>query len=263
MRPFSWLWKIEKASEVAKEAVALAKHNGEAIEDLELKVEATEVGLREEIRETEERVLKAVEDRVKGMVDDQLRAAGFDQDLSAGDLTVRSSVQQSTSYAGILSKTGLSGKGSTVTTTVVAKDRREEKFWKTRRSLRMWPVARVEREGVVDFLCNKLKMSSDFIEEELGDITVAKCRDPRSKVKDEVLVVFETKQVRDAVKAKAANLANFGQEAGMRLEVPNHLQKSFRMLMNLAFDMKQKNPDLRRNIKFDEEELSLFMETSN
>ena len=30
--------------------------------------------------------------------------------------------------------------------------------------------------------------------------------------------------------------------------------------MNLAYDLKQKNKDLRRNIKFDEDEMDLFMD---
>ena len=55
-------------------------------------------------------------------------------------------------------------------------------------------------------------------------------------------------------------MANFREEAGMRLEVPDHLQKDFRSLMNLAYDLKEKNPDLKRNIKFDEEDCGLFMD---
>lgn len=124
----------------------------------------------------------------------------------------------------------------------------------------MWPIVGSDRCGVVKFLEDKLKMNKAFVEEEMGEITVTRVRDPKSKIKDEVVVVFETKQLRDAVRAKAANLPNFGQEAGMRLELPDHLQKSFKMLMNLAFDLKQKNSDLRRNIKFDEEDLNLYMD---
>ena len=30
--------------------------------------------------------------------------------------------------------------------------------------------------------------------------------------------------------------------------------------MNLAYDLKQKNPELKRNVKFDEDECSLFMD---
>ena len=103
-------------------------------------------------------------------------------------------------------------------------------------------------------------MDKEFVEEEMGEITVTRIRDPKAKTKNEVLVTFETKQLRDSVRAKAANLANFGQEAGMRLELPNHLQKSFRVLMNLAYDLKKKNKNLRRNIMFDEDEMDLFMD---
>ena len=46
----------------------------------------------------------------------------------------------------------------------------------------------------------------------------------------------------------------------MRLEVHDHLQKDFELLMNLAYDMKQKNPVLKRNIKFNEDDGGLFMD---
>ena len=253
--------KIDRTNEVAKQALEVAKETREAMEDLDLKVETTEVGLREEIREAEERIMESVEAKVKGMVDKQLLAAGFDQDLSAGDLTMRSSVQQSRSYAGVASSSGRTEESSTrVEGSLNRTDKQEAEFWRARRSLRMWPVEAVDRAGVVEFLQKKLRMDKEFIEEEMGEITVKKVRDPKAKAKNEVIVVFETKQLRDSVRAKAANLANFGQNAGMRLELPNHLQKSFRVLMNLAYDLKQKNKDLRRNIKFDEDEMDLFMD---
>ena len=251
--------KIEKASEAAKEAVQIAKQTSGALEDLELKIEATEVGLREDMRESEERLFRRVEEKVKDMVDEQLRVAGFDQDLSAGDLTVRSSVQQVTqpSYAGVLSRTAETGGSVSLVTT--KEDRQEAKFWKARRSLRVWPLRSFDRKGLDDFLTGKLKLERDAIEE-LGPIVVSKAKDPRSKVKDEAIVVFDNKQDRDLVKAKAANLANYGQEAGMRLELPDHLQKTFRILMNLAYDLKQRHTELRRNIKFDEDDLSMYMD---
>ena len=220
--------RIDKASEAAREAVALAKSTNAALEDLELKVEASEGLIREELKETEERVMKTVQDRVKDMVDNQLRAAGFDQDLSAGDLTVRSSARQS-SYAGVLSLQQSASDASRPPAcigqaTPSRQDRQEEKFWKARRSLRIWPVDSFDRKGVTDFLTDKLKMDNDFIKEELGLLTVCKVRDPRSKgrVKNEAVVTFDTKQIRDAVRARAANLANYRQEAGMRLD---HLQE--------------------------------------
>ena len=103
-------------------------------------------------------------------------------------------------------------------------------------------------------------MGEEFVEEVLGRIEIKRVNDPRKANKDEALVVFENKQVRDAVKAQAPNLANYREDAGMRLEIPNHLQKDFRLLMNLAYDMKQKSPGLQRNVKYDEDELNLYMD---
>ena len=46
----------------------------------------------------------------------------------------------------------------------------------------------------------------------------------------------------------------------MRLHVPDHLQRDFQALMNLSFDLKKRHPGLKRNIKFDEEDMGLFMD---
>ena len=46
----------------------------------------------------------------------------------------------------------------------------------------------------------------------------------------------------------------------MKLHVPDHLRRDFQTLMNLSYDLKKKNPDLKRNIKFDEDDLGLYMD---
>ena len=46
----------------------------------------------------------------------------------------------------------------------------------------------------------------------------------------------------------------------MRLQIPNFLQKEFKALMKLAYLLKKTNPDLRRNVKFDEENIGLFLD---
>ena len=46
----------------------------------------------------------------------------------------------------------------------------------------------------------------------------------------------------------------------MRLELPDYLQKDFKSLMNLAYDLKSKHHDLKKNIKFDKTDLGLFMD---
>ena len=84
--------------------------------------------------------------------------------------------------------------------------------------------------------------------------------DPRARTKDKVIIKFETKEARDLVKGQAHNLAQYGEEAGMRLYLPNYLQKDFRLLMKLAYIMKKKHTSLKRNIKFDEDTMGLFMD---
>ena len=105
----------------------------------------------------------------------------------------------------------------------------------------------------------KLRMDKAFIRDEVGKVEIRQNKDPKSKLKDEVTVRFETKEIRDAIKGQASNLANYD-DSGMRLHVPNHLQKDFKALMGLAYDLKKNHANLRRNVKFDEEDLGLFMD---
>ena len=96
--------------------------------------------------------------------------------------------------------------------------------------------------------------------EDIGEVRIKKFMERKPKYKDEVIVTFAEKATRDAVKAQAYLLAEHREEAGMRLHIPDHLQKSFRALMNLSYELKKKHPALKRNIKFDEDNLDLFMD---
>lgn len=196
--------------------------------------------------------MNSVNEKVKHMVDEQLRLAGFDQDLSAGDLTMRSSVVNRSlapaamqSYASVLTAVSgepmVSGNDKTAPPTVGRQDRREEKIWLARRSLRLWPLESFDREGLTKFLKSKMLLDDDLLDE-IGQVEVKRVRDPRNKQKDEAVVIFENKTARDSVKAKAANLANFREEAGMRLEIPDHLQKDFHSLMNLGLRHEKEKP---------------------
>ena len=88
--------KIEKASEASREAAQQSKLNSEGLELLEQRVDANESCLMEALKRSEARIMAQVEShiqdmvqgQVKGMVNAQLHAAGFDQDLTAGDLNV-------------------------------------------------------------------------------------------------------------------------------------------------------------------------------
>ena len=79
-------------------------------------------------------------------------------------------------------------------------------------------------------------------------------------VKDEVLVRFETARERDDVRTFAKNLERKGR--GLRLEVPDHLWPNFRVLQQLAYELKVRNNNLRRNILFDDANLNLKMDFS-
>ena len=250
--------KLDANKKAVNEAVKLSQLNSDALDALEEKVDATDEILMEtlaRVEAQEERVLARVEEQVREMVREQLKAAGFDTQLTAADL---STVHNQTpgSYAEAASKRPNKSQRANPD-----KDqRKEDKFWQCRRSLRLWPVPQANDEGLKSFLKDKLAMDESFIEEDMGEVVIRRNVERRPKNKDEICVEFENKQIRDRIKAQGPNLANYGDEAGMRLQIPDSLQKDFKALMAVAYDMKKRNKDLKRNVKFDEEMLGLFMD---
>ena len=121
----------------------------------------------------------------------------------------------------------------------------------------MWPVK--DRSDLDAYLKEKLDIDGQFIAD-MGEVRIRKVLERKPKFKDEAIVLFEDKRIRDTVKAQAYRLASCRDEAGMRLHLPNHLQKDFKALMSLSYELKKKNPDLRRNVKFDENDLGLYMD---
>ena len=280
--------KLDKASEAANEAAHQAKLNSEGLELLEQRVDANENCLMEALKMSEARIMSQVQsriesivqDQVKDMVDAQLHAAGFDQNLTAGDLSVRQSVVRnesetsastafpssslaivpSTSSASYARVAGQSMARPSNQDTATKQEKQENKFLLARRSLRLWPIEGGRKDSLEAFLLDKLRLEASFIKEELGQVTLMKPKEPRNKNKEEYIVTFESKQIRDAVKANASHLANHRETAGMRLHVPDHLQRDFQALMNLSYDLKKRHPALKRNIKFDEDDCGLFMD---
>ena len=259
--------KLERASEAARDAANQAKLNSESLDQLESRVDANEAVLMEALRESEARIMakvqvqveKIVQGKVKEMVNKQLSDAGFDPDLTAADLSVRSSAVKSKSYLQVAAAPPVM---QDVTQSVIRTkvDRQEERFWEGRRALRLWPLETGDREGLRKYLLNKLALGPRFVDEEMGEVEIRRAREPKNKKQDEYIVLFESKHIRDAVKAAAPSLATFKDEAGMRLHVPDHLQKQFKTLMSLSYELKKKTPGLKRNIKFDEESLGMFMD---
>ena len=262
--------KLEKVSEASKGAALQAKLNSESLEQLESRVDANENCLMEALKESEARIMaqvqgkiqELVQDKVKDMVNTQLHMAGFDQDLTSSDLSVRESAKKQTLESASYAAATASGRQTALTNTmnVSKQDRQENGFLMARRQLRLWPIKDGKKKNLEAFLTENLRLDDSFVREELGTVILARTKEPRNKNKEEYIVTFESKQIRDAVKAAAPNLANHRDTAGMRLQIPSHLQNDFHALMNLSYDLKKRHPGLKRNVKFDEEDFGLFMD---
>ena len=133
-------------------------------------------------------------------------------------------------------------------------DKKAEAYSKARRSLRLWPVSREGslRDRTVEFLVQELLLEENYATD--LQFEVRRVGNPKagasSGVKDEVLVVFESVRDRDDVRSHARNLERRGR--GVRLEVPDHLWPSFRVLQSIGFELKQKHPTMKRNVLFDD-----------
>ena len=151
-------------------------------------------------------------------------------------------------------------------------DQAEQAFDLARRSLRLWPVS---REGDLatrtrEFLVAELLVDRQFaLDVKMTVRRMAtgsgrnrtKNKDPAAAgVRDEVLITFDSVRERDEVRSCAKNLERKGR--GLRLEVPDHLWPSFRVLQELGYELKLKNPALRRNILFDDANRDLKMDFS-
>ena len=146
----------------------------------------------------------------------------------------------------------------------------EEAYNLARRSLRLWPVS---REGDLDtrtreFLVSELLLDQQYVVGLVFTVrrtagqAKGKDRDQTApRVKDEVLVAFASTRERDEVRSHAKNLEKKGR--GLRLEIPDYLWPSFRVLQDLAYELKQKNASLRRNIIFDDSCRDLRLDFAN
>ena len=203
--------KLEKVCAASREAASQARMASEGLEQLESRVDANEECLMEALRESENRIMANVKaqvqdavqapviEQVKEQVDAQLHAAGFDQNLTAGNLTLRSSIaRQQVDESGPSTYESVVGhQGAAVAAAVRTsrEEKREAKFWKARRSLRLWPIEGGRKESLEECLADKLRMDRAFVEDELGEVTIVKPREPKNKNKNEYIVTFESKQI--------------------------------------------------------------------
>lgn len=124
----------------------------------------------------------------------------------------------------------------------------------------MWPIAQLPDidTGVREFLKEKLCISDARIAHIMFNSRLINSR-PGSNAVVQVLVTFDSARSRDEVKAKASNLR--GHDAsGCQLKPPDYLRGQYQDFQSLAYCLKKKTPDLRRNIKFDDRERALIMD---
>ena len=139
---------------------------------------------------------------------------------------------------------------------------REERFLKARRQLRLWPVVPQDGDleaGVVLFLQESLFFSEARAKSMMFQVHTCSTR-ADSPIQDQVLVTFESVRERDEVRSKASNLRAGDRTTGCQLEPPDHLRAHYQAFQNLAFCLKKKTPNLKRNIKFDDVEKTLIMD---
>ena len=143
--------------------------------------------------------------------------------------------------------------------------RKDEAYARARRSLRLWPISGEGnlKERTVEFMVNELLLDQQhavglcFEVKRIG--ASARGREVSTRpVRDEALVIFESARDRDDVRSFAKNLERRGR--GLRLEVPDHLWPSFRVLQSIGYELKQKHPGLKRNVLFDDDRKDLKLD---
>ena len=118
-----------------------------------------------------------------------------------------------------------SGNSSSSVGPVPCRMSKEDIYWQCRRSLRIWPVPEGDvKRGLRTYLKDRLRLSTSFLAD-MGEISVKRiAAGPRSKIVGEVVAIFSSVDVRDAVKGAARELAAYP-DAGMRLETATTVRK--------------------------------------
>ena len=148
---------------------------------------------------------------------------------------------------------------ATAPPSVGPRSKREVAYNFYRRSLKLWPVGGEDLEDAVrQFLKTKLGLTDRRIQL-LGSIEVSALPGRAAGVRKEVLATFECKEDRDAIKTKGINLAG-QREVGMSIHVPGYLLDNLVALNGLGYSIKQKNPETKRSVKFDDSTQNLYLD---
>ena len=117
--------------------------------------------------------------------------------------------------------------------------RREKHYWKCRRALRLCPVGPGDTVDEVKRFMTEHSCLNNAFTESVGPFTAVMVPyGPSARVQDEVIVSFNSTDVRDAVKTSARNLAGKGANCGVRLEFPKHLKSAMKALQEPQYPMR-------------------------
>ena len=240
----------QSASDARMEAllVGMEYRLGGKIDGMDARMKAVEKKMKEDD--------EGMEDRITGIVQRELRNSGLTctaPGLQNSTLSTQADPSDLSQRLHLLAGGAAPGAGG-------RDGRREQQYWEHRRALRIWPVQGPDLQaGLKAFLTDKLGFTEQDVKD-MSPFNVTKHMDPRSKATNEVVVHFPNSGVTDTVKAAAPRLAPLGRAAGIRLHIPGYLLNNFKLLENLGYRMRTVNADVRRVIKFDDENLGLVMD---
>lgn len=131
------------------------------------------------------------------------------------------------------------------------------------RSLRLWPVAGDSKdelwEAVGNFIHKTLKIDvGDVTQSDIESIARAEASNQPNRIKDEVIITMYDRRARDIIVTSSPNLANCVDQdgkpnAGIRLEIPNELMDTFRLLSRFGTRLRARHGvGTKRHIKFDD-----------
>ena len=241
--------KIEQ-SEVRMATKIDAKIDGLA-DSLGARMEKTEKALVDAQREISDLKMAASEGNIRRLVDEALARPQAEASREGRRPRPRGRPEEENYFE----STPLRRRGD-------AAQEREDRYWTARRQLRIWPIAAADADladAVADFMRTKLKITDARLNYLKYEARTVESR-PSAVAQDQVVVTFETVSMRDEVRAKTTNLRGEDKNVGCQLEPPDHLRGQYQAFQNLAYCMKKKTPDLKRNVKFLDRELSLIMD---
>ena len=153
-------------------------------------------------------------------------------------------------------------------TAEILKNRNEYNI--ARRSIRLWPISgetELEiKEEVLAFLTSALGFPLSRLDG-LAGVGIRRTNQLRnSPIYDEVSVSFPDTYLRDEIMSRGSRLSGFVDDsgrptAGMRMEIPPHLESHFKLLREISFSLRSNHGrGTRTYVKFDDDAMDLFLE---